>query len=78
MFDLNGDGEVDCEEFRTVQAVILSSTAIGARHRDHSTTGSVAGEGGREGREGGRKEWRQREGGRKEWRQREREEGGRE
>ena len=45
MFDLNGDGEVDCEEFQTVQGVILNSTAVGARHRDHSTTGSVAGEG---------------------------------
>ena len=44
MFDLNGDGEVDCGEFQTVQAVILNSTAVGARHRDHSTTGSVAGE----------------------------------
>lgn len=43
MFDLNGDGEVDCEEFQTVQSVILNSTAVGARHRDHGTTGSVAG-----------------------------------
>ena len=44
MFDLNGDGEVDYEEFQTVQEVILGSTAVGARHRDHSTTGSVAGQ----------------------------------
>ncbi len=43
MFDLNGDGEVDCEEFEKVQAVVLCSTAVGARHRDHGTTGSVAG-----------------------------------
>ena len=43
MFDLNGDGEVDFEEFKMVQDVILNSTAMGSRHRDHSTTGSVAG-----------------------------------
>lgn len=43
MFDLNGDGEVDFKEFEKVQQVILSSTAVGARHRDHLVTGNVAG-----------------------------------
>ena len=43
MFDLDGNGEVDVNEFQKVQQVILSSTAVGARHRDHKTTGNVAG-----------------------------------
>lgn len=43
MFDLNGDGEVDVGEFETVRDVVLNSTSIGARHRDRSTTGNVAG-----------------------------------
>ena len=43
MFDLNGDGEVDVEEFETVRDVVLNSTSVGHRHRDRSTTGNVAG-----------------------------------
>ncbi|XP_064632214.1 calcium uptake protein 1, mitochondrial-like isoform X2 [Lineus longissimus] len=41
MFDFNGDGEVDHEEFEKVQMIIRSQTSVGLRHRDHSTTGSV-------------------------------------
>ena len=44
MFDLDGNGQVDVGEFQKVQQVILDSTAVGARHRDHKTTGNVAGE----------------------------------
>ena len=51
MFDLNGDGEVDVDEFETVRSVILNSTAVGARHRDHLVTGNVAGKGVHERRE---------------------------
>ena len=43
MFDLNGDGEVDVDEFETVRGVVLSATSVGHRHRDRSTTGNVAG-----------------------------------
>lgn len=43
MFDLNGDGEVDFKEFDKVRDVILSSTSVGARHRDRLVTGNVAG-----------------------------------
>jgi Ca2+-binding EF-hand superfamily protein len=43
MFDLNGDGEVDYKEFERVRDVILSSTSVGARHRDRLVTGNVAG-----------------------------------
>lgn len=39
MFDLNGDGEVEFDEFETVQSVLLSSTAMGVRHRDHVING---------------------------------------
>ncbi len=45
MFDLDGNGQVDVGEFQKVQQVILDTTAVGARHRDHKTTGNVAGEG---------------------------------
>ncbi|XP_048472105.1 calcium uptake protein 1, mitochondrial isoform X3 [Rhincodon typus] len=41
MFDLNGDGEVDLEEFEQVQSIIRSQTSIGMRHRDRSTTGNT-------------------------------------
>nr|XP_011445736.2 calcium uptake protein 1, mitochondrial isoform X6 [Crassostrea gigas] len=41
MFDFNGDGEVDIEEFEKVNAIIRNQTSIGKRHKDHSTTGSV-------------------------------------
>ena len=40
MFDLNGDGDVDNEEFERVTALIRQRVSIGARHRDHSNTGN--------------------------------------
>ena len=40
MFDLNGDGEVEFDEFEMVQSVLLSSTAMGVRHRDHVINGT--------------------------------------
>ena len=41
MFDLNGDGDVDAEEFAQVQNIIRQTTSVGKRHRDQSTTGST-------------------------------------
>ncbi|KAG0719238.1 Calcium uptake protein 1, mitochondrial [Chionoecetes opilio] len=41
MFDLNGDGDVDYEEFDKVATLIRNQTSIGARHRDHANTGST-------------------------------------
>nr|XP_015202165.1 PREDICTED: calcium uptake protein 1, mitochondrial isoform X1 [Lepisosteus oculatus] len=41
MFDLNGDGEVDMEEFEQVQSIIRSQTSMGMRHRDRSVTGNT-------------------------------------
>ncbi|KAL5281076.1 MICU1 family protein [Megaselia abdita] len=41
MFDLNGDGDVDCEEFEMVATLIRQQTSIGARHRDHGNTGNT-------------------------------------
>ena len=41
MFDLNGDGDVDAEEFAQVDALIRHNTSFGMRHRDHSATGST-------------------------------------
>ncbi|XP_043212650.1 calcium uptake protein 1 homolog, mitochondrial-like [Amphibalanus amphitrite] len=41
MFDFNGDGDVDSEEFEKVSALIRQQTSVGARHRDHNTTGST-------------------------------------
>ncbi|KAH0516870.1 Calcium uptake protein 1, mitochondrial [Microtus ochrogaster] len=45
MFDLNGDGEVDMEEFEqasgVVQSIIRSQTSMGMRHRDRPTTGNT-------------------------------------
>ncbi|KAJ1528724.1 hypothetical protein ONE63_007116 [Megalurothrips usitatus] len=41
MFDLNGDGDVDCEEFEKVATLIRQQTSIGSRHRDHSNTGNT-------------------------------------
>ncbi|XP_035256464.1 calcium uptake protein 1, mitochondrial isoform X3 [Anguilla anguilla] len=46
MFDLNGDGEVDMEEFEQVQSIIRSQTSMGMRHRDRSTTGNTLRTGG--------------------------------
>ena len=41
MFDLNGDGDVDAEEFAQVQNIIRQTTSVGKRHRDQATTGST-------------------------------------
>lgn len=41
MFDLNGDGDVDCEEFEKVATLIRHQTSIGTRHRDHANTGNT-------------------------------------
>uniref|UniRef100_H2ZED0 Calcium uptake protein 1, mitochondrial n=1 Tax=Ciona savignyi TaxID=51511 RepID=H2ZED0_CIOSA len=41
MFDLNGDGEVDINEFQQVTNTARSQTSVGMRHRDHKTTGNV-------------------------------------
>lgn len=41
MFDLNGDGDVDSEEFEKVATLIRSQTSIGVRHRDHANTGNT-------------------------------------
>ncbi|KAL1491273.1 hypothetical protein ABEB36_011893 [Hypothenemus hampei] len=41
MFDLNGDGDVDCEEFQKVATLIRQQTSIGSRHRDHANTGNT-------------------------------------
>ncbi|NXV11660.1 MICU1 protein, partial [Cepphus grylle] len=40
MFDLNGDGEVDMEEFEQA-SIIRSQTSMGMRHRDRATTGNT-------------------------------------
>ena len=40
MFDINGDGEVEFQEFDTVQSVLLNATAMGSRHRDHVINGT--------------------------------------
>jgi len=41
MFDFNGDGDVDSEEFGKVATLIRQQTSIGTRHRDHVTTGNT-------------------------------------
>ncbi|XP_076397687.1 mitochondrial calcium uptake 1 isoform X2 [Megachile rotundata] len=41
MFDFNGDGDVDSEEFGKVATLIRQQTSIGSRHRDHVTTGNM-------------------------------------
>ncbi|XP_012273245.1 calcium uptake protein 1 homolog, mitochondrial isoform X1 [Orussus abietinus] len=41
MFDLNGDGDVDSEEFGKVATLIRQQTSIGNRHRDHANTGNT-------------------------------------
>ena len=39
MFDLNGDGRVDVNEFYQVTTTARSQTTVGMRHRDHKNTG---------------------------------------
>ncbi|CAD6225404.1 GSCOCG00005662001-RA-CDS [Cotesia congregata] len=41
MFDFNGDGDVDSEEFSKVATLIRQQTSIGNRHRDHANTGNT-------------------------------------
>lgn len=41
MFDANGDGTLDFEEYEKVQSVIRSKTSVGQKHRNHATTGNV-------------------------------------
>lgn len=41
MFDLNGDGDVDSEEFEKVATLVRHQTSIGSRHRDHANTGNT-------------------------------------
>ncbi|ALC39356.1 CG4495 [Drosophila busckii] len=41
MFDLNGDGDVDCEEFEMVATLVRQQTSMGTRHRDHANTGNT-------------------------------------
>ena len=41
MFDLNGDGDVDYEEFDKVATLLRNQTTMGAKHRDHSNTGNT-------------------------------------
>ncbi len=42
MFDLNGDGDVDAEEFEKVQDIIRQTTSSGKKHRELGSTGSGA------------------------------------
>ncbi|CAJ0932721.1 unnamed protein product, partial [Mesorhabditis belari] len=39
IFDINGDGALDKEEFYKIQSLVMSQTSIGQRHRDHITPG---------------------------------------
>jgi hypothetical protein len=41
MFDLNGDGDVDAEEFAQVQNIIRQTTSVGSRHREHGSGGNT-------------------------------------
>jgi len=41
MFDLNGDGDVEFDEFEQVRDVVRSQSSVGMRHRDHAVTGNT-------------------------------------
>ncbi|KAK3886380.1 hypothetical protein Pcinc_009483 [Petrolisthes cinctipes] len=41
IYDWNGDGTVDCDEFNKVTTLLLNNTATGTRHKDHSITGNI-------------------------------------
>lgn len=41
MFDINGDGDVDSDEFVRVATLVRNQTSIGNRHRDHANTGNT-------------------------------------
>ncbi|CAF4816780.1 unnamed protein product [Rotaria sp. Silwood1] len=41
MFDLDGNGNFDFDEFTKLKNLIREQTTIGQKHRDHSTTGNI-------------------------------------
>lgn len=41
MFDLDGNGNIDLEEFEQLQTIIRNQTSLGQRHKDTYMTGSV-------------------------------------
>ncbi|CAF1333452.1 unnamed protein product, partial [Didymodactylos carnosus] len=41
MFDLDGNGNFDYDEFLKLKNLIRSQTTVGQRHRDHATTGNI-------------------------------------
>ncbi|CAF1447071.1 unnamed protein product [Adineta steineri] len=41
MFDFDGNGNFDFDEFAKLKNLIREQTSIGQRHRDHSTTGNI-------------------------------------
>jgi hypothetical protein len=41
MFDFDGNGNFDFDEFTKLKSLIRAQTSIGQRHRDHSTTGNI-------------------------------------
>ena len=41
MFDLDGNGNIDLEEFEQLQIIIRNKTSVGQRHKDTYMTGSV-------------------------------------
>ncbi|ESN92596.1 hypothetical protein HELRODRAFT_69384 [Helobdella robusta] len=41
MFDFNGDGNLDFDEFDRVTEVLRSHSCVGMRHRDHAVTGNI-------------------------------------
>jgi Ca2+-binding EF-hand superfamily protein len=41
MFDVDGNGDIDYQEFEQLHAIIRNQTSLGQRHRDTHMTGSV-------------------------------------
>ncbi|KAG0423380.1 Calcium uptake protein 1 like protein, mitochondrial, partial [Dictyocoela muelleri] len=41
MFDFDGNGNFDFDEFSKLKSLIRTQTSIGQRHRDHATTGNI-------------------------------------
>lgn len=41
MFDFDGNGTFDFDEFTKLKSLIREQTSIGQRHRDHATTGNI-------------------------------------
>jgi Ca2+-binding EF-hand superfamily protein len=46
VYDINGDGQLDKEEFEKVQELLLNQSNVGQKHRDHSTVNSSFRKGG--------------------------------